>query len=360
MKKLLLITIAIVFLAIKGFSQTSLPTSWDFSTTTLPADWTSAGGFTYYPAIGNPAPSAKFQATGDILTIFFLSAPGNISYDIVGNAFSGGTFIVEESIDGIAWTTLNTYTTPPTAYTNMSDVPSTLSRYIRFNYSNKVSGNIGLDNVNIDLASATITCFSTPDGIDASGWSYKDYVIPTGYQLDSVYMDALRPGFSTQDFDFVLESCQGTTVYTTGIGTYPFDYSTDNNSEYNIWIDLTFFNYVSVGMVRASLPTNAGAIWNQVCFAVSPQISTEITKLNFTENINLFPNPNNGNFNVNVQSPIEHGEFVIYDCQGKEIFRQNIFQNKNLIESTQLSSGMYFYSVIENKQKIKTGKIIIN
>lgn len=114
-------------------------------------------------------------------------------------------------------------------------------------------------------------CYSTPDGTDGSGWSYKDYVIPTGYKLDSVRMDATRPG-PVSTHDFVLESCQGTTTFNNAIGTYPFDYNTDNNSEYNVWINLTSFNYVSIGMVRASLPTSSGAVWNQVCFAISPII----------------------------------------------------------------------------------------
>ena len=115
-------------------------------------------------------------------------------------------------------------------------------------------------------------CFTNPDAVDGSGWSYKDYIIPIGYKLDSVFMDASRPGYTPNDFDFVLESCQGTTVYNHTIGTYPFLFSTDNNSEYNIWINLTSFNYSSIGMVRVSLPTGSGAIWNQVCFS---QVSSD-------------------------------------------------------------------------------------
>lgn len=123
-----------------------------------------------------------------------------------------------------------------------------------------------------NLIAQTPVCFTTPDGTDGSGWSYKDYIIPTGYKLDSVNMDATRSGYSASDFDFVLESCADTTVYNNS-GVYPFDYNTDNNSEYGIWINLTSFNYTSIGMVRVSLPTNAGAVWNQICFAISPIIS---------------------------------------------------------------------------------------
>lgn len=124
---------------------------------------------------------------------------------------------------------------------------------------------------NITVYSCIGTCFSTPDGVDGSNWSYKDFIIPTGYKLDSIFMDATRPSYPSQDFDLVVESCQGTTTYNNTIGTYPFSYTTDNNSEYNIWINLTSFNYISTGMVRVSLPTNAGAVWNNLCFATSLQ-----------------------------------------------------------------------------------------
>jgi endonuclease I len=165
MKKLLLTTIGSALLVIFSFAQTSLPTSWNFATTTLPTGWTSSGtGFSYYSASGNPAPAAKFAATGDKLTIFFSSSPGNLTYDITGNTFSGGTFTVEESVNGTTWTTLHNFTAPPSTYSPFTDVPNSASRYIRFNYVNKVTGNIGLDNVSIALGSTTTQQINVKQG----------------------------------------------------------------------------------------------------------------------------------------------------------------------------------------------------
>lgn len=157
MKKRLLTAFGAMCFAAIGFAQTSLPTSWDFSTATLPTGWTSSGsGFAYYSASGNPAPAAKFAATGDKLTIAFSNTPGNLTYDLTGNSFSGGTFLVEESPDGSTWTTLHSHTAPPAGtYTPFTDVPNGASRYIRFNYQNKVTGNVGIDNVAIALGFAT-------------------------------------------------------------------------------------------------------------------------------------------------------------------------------------------------------------
>lgn len=166
MRKQLLTAFGAALLAISSFAQTSLPASWGFTTATLPAFWTSSGtGFAYYAASGNPAPAAKFAATGDKLTIFFSSSPGNLTYDLTGNSFSGGTFRVEESADGTTYTTLHTFTAPPAGtYTTFTDVPNSASRYIRFNYVTKVTGNIGVDNVNIALGTSTVQQISVKQG----------------------------------------------------------------------------------------------------------------------------------------------------------------------------------------------------
>ncbi len=137
-----------------GFSQAVLPTSFSFTTTTLPTGWSTVGTGSYTSS-GNTPPTLKFDSSGDLLTIYFASAPGNLTYYIGGNSFAGGTFLVEESADGNAWTTLHSHTAASSTYSLTTDVPNANSRYIRFNYVTKVTGNIGLDDVNIAVGAAT-------------------------------------------------------------------------------------------------------------------------------------------------------------------------------------------------------------
>jgi endonuclease I len=139
-----------------GFSQAVLPTSYSFTTTTLPTGWSTVGTGSYTGS-GNTPPTLKFDSSGDLLTINFASAPGNLTYYIGGNSFAGGTFLVEESVDGNTWTTLHSHTALTSTYTLTTDVPNANSRYIRFNYVTKVTGNIGLDDVNIAVGAATPT-----------------------------------------------------------------------------------------------------------------------------------------------------------------------------------------------------------
>ena len=145
----------ILFTNSQLFSQANLPTSFDFSTLQLPLGWTEIGTSTYSSS-GNTVPALKFDNTNDKLTIQFSSSPGNLTYYLKGNSFSLGIFQVEESVNGSVWTTLHSFIDVPSdSYTLFTDSPNSNSRFIRFNYKNKVNGNIGLDDVRIDIAGPT-------------------------------------------------------------------------------------------------------------------------------------------------------------------------------------------------------------
>ncbi len=154
MKKIIFAFLFAITANVNVVAQATLPTTWSFTTTALPTGWTQTGT-AFYTSSGATPPACKLDNTGDMVTIYFASAPGNLTYYIAGNSFAGGTFLVEESVGGTVWTTLHSFTTLPAGtYTLFTDVPNTASRYIRFNYSNKVSGNVGLDDITINAGAA--------------------------------------------------------------------------------------------------------------------------------------------------------------------------------------------------------------
>ena len=154
MKKIILI-VSVVFVTLASYSQAILPTSWSFPNINLPNGWTESGT-NFYTASGNTPPAMKFDGTGDYLIININSNPGDLTYYLTGNGFSGGTFTVEESDLGVTWTTLHEHTSPPNAtYMPFTDTPQSTTRFIRFIYTNKVTGNIGIDDVSIDVGAAT-------------------------------------------------------------------------------------------------------------------------------------------------------------------------------------------------------------
>ena len=154
MKKTILIGL-LTFSTIAAYSQAILPTTWSFPTVNLPNGWTESGT-SFYTASGNTPPAMKFDGTGDYMIINVNSNPGALTYYLTGNAFSGGVFTVEESDLGFVWTTLHSHTSPPNAsYTMYTDVPQPTTRFIRFIYTNKDVGNIGIDDVSIAVGAAS-------------------------------------------------------------------------------------------------------------------------------------------------------------------------------------------------------------
>ena len=156
-----------------GGDYVNLPFSYDGGRLALPAGLTST-------TLGNDyasAPKLKFDDTGDNLVLAVNEAPGELKFDIKGYSFSGGTFTVQYSADGSSYTDLKSYT----AITNsvqtkiVASFPAT-TRYIRWIYTNKSTGNVGLGNIRLT------GCESVT--IDATGYATfvptSDVCFPTG------------------------------------------------------------------------------------------------------------------------------------------------------------------------------------
>ena len=136
------------------FAQAPLPTHytgpWEMGVP--PAGWTFSGlgspdYFPDYDGLNDGA--AKLAGTGAFIEIAFSEPAAHVTYWIKGLSFSGGTFEVQESVHGVDWTVLQTYAPPPTNAIFQDLTPSVDSRFIRFIYVLKGSGNVGLDGISI-------------------------------------------------------------------------------------------------------------------------------------------------------------------------------------------------------------------
>lgn len=173
MKKLVLLAFALPLFAM---AQTTLPTFWNFSTpgiSTPPTGWITGlginGNLTYSGAansVGGDGISCRLDLTGEYLTIWFADKPGAVSYWMRGTGINPspaftGSFAIQESVDGSAWTDMRSFTTAspvPAAMTRFVDNPNAASRYVRFFYTTKESGsNVALDSVLINAAPAAAT-----------------------------------------------------------------------------------------------------------------------------------------------------------------------------------------------------------
>ena len=117
---------------------------------------------TDYNANTNPTTKLKFDGTGDYLLLQFNERPGTLAFDIKGNTFSGGTFKVQTSEDGITYTDLKTYTELTDTQNEEFDNLGENVRYIKWIYTEKSSGNVGLGNIVLQKPSTDATLVITP------------------------------------------------------------------------------------------------------------------------------------------------------------------------------------------------------
>jgi hypothetical protein len=163
MKKLLSL-VSLCVLSSFVFSQASLPSSYSWDGSPLPTGWTEnlnvVAGATTYSGGSDASASCRLDGTGENVIVFFSNPCGAVTYYLRGTGISqpaanGTVFEIQESANGSSWTTMRSLnsSTISGSFTFYSDQPQSTSKYIRFNYSVKVSGsNIALDQVNISTA----------------------------------------------------------------------------------------------------------------------------------------------------------------------------------------------------------------
>jgi len=97
---------------------------------------------------------------------------------------------------------------------------------------------------------------------------------------------------------------------------------------------------------------NATTMWG-INFSYPTGIK-DITELGF----NIYPNPSNGLINVEISKEFNAGSIKIIDMTGRVVYIEQLTQNKNSIDISKHSSGMYILNIqIDNK--IYNSQIIV-
>ena len=127
------------------------------------------------------SPKLKFDNTDDFLILKINGAAQKLYFDIKGNSFSGGTFKVQTSANGVAYTDLKSYTALDAVSHEALDLESTV-RYIKWIYTSKSGGNVALGRIGVDceaayLPSAGYATYTTPNDVDFTGTGITAYKV---------------------------------------------------------------------------------------------------------------------------------------------------------------------------------------
>ncbi len=87
---------------------------------------------------------------------------------------------------------------------------------------------------------------------------------------------------------------------------------------------------------------------------------TNVKKLKDEIIVNLYPNPNNGNFKLEYHIDKE-SDFIITDITGRIVNQYSLLPKLNnlLIKDDELNAGVYFYSIKINNSLLKNDKLVI-
>lgn len=177
LKPLHLLLIVLLTSNLSSFGQASLPVS-NVATTsgssTLPTGFTSSGLGSAYASTATPL---KLDNSGDYVIMNFSGNPGTLTYKLTNNGLSGSyQFDVQESSDGSSYTTLTSHTSITGTQTFTNSSVNSNTRYIKWIYTTKSSGNVGLGTIGLTCgtpgtqASAASSLFSniTTNSMDLS------------------------------------------------------------------------------------------------------------------------------------------------------------------------------------------------
>lgn len=165
-------------------------------------------------------------------------------------------------------------------------------------------------------------------------------------------LDAARPILYAGDdgsagHAFVLDGYQGTNN-----DYYHFNFGWGGYANGNFYITSITPNPGGTGGGSYNFTQNQEGIFN---------IKKNTTGIESSENqnIDIYPNPGNGLFNINLNQ-INSGliKVEVYNIIGEKVWSKNIDNQANHIDLTKLSKGVYYLSLSTDKQKI-TKKITI-
>ena len=76
--------------------------------------------------------------------------------------------------------------------------------------------------------------------------------------------------------------------------------------------------------------------------------------------VNVYPNPVNERLTFDFEKNIDQSDLIIYNTEGQIVRSQKINQRKTTLNIGNLSSGTYYFHVLDGKKRISSGSFVVN
>ena len=235
----------------------------------------------------------KFNTTGDVVTIKINADPGTLTYNIKGNSYSGSTFKVQQSVDGVDYSDVAAYTELTTDKLSESKTLAKTTRYVKFIYTAKVNGNVALGNIAISEYVAPTVC-EAPTFTPEDGETFTeslDVVLASATPGATVYytLDGSEPTTASSVFGEKITLTETTTINAIAvkdglsnssvasatftkvviINSYDIDFETNDLAPYVNW------NFNNIALASTAITAHGGTYYGNTDGKGSASITTK-------------------------------------------------------------------------------------
>ncbi|MEP7167841.1 MAG: Omp28-related outer membrane protein [Bacteroidota bacterium] len=91
------------------------------------------------------------------------------------------------------------------------------------------------------------------------------------------------------------------------------------------------------------------------------EVTTNVNEIdNLSSRVAVYPNPASGEIHVNItENKNSENKIIITDFSGKEVLTSPLEDNNSVIETKNISDGIYFYKIFSGKEIIGRRKIVV-
>lgn len=108
-----------------------------------------------------------------------------------------------------------------------------------------------------------------------------------------------------------------------------------------------------------TLTVNDGLCEASTTIFVDAQVCSGLIENLSSNNISIYPNPNNGMVTVSITSNFNaNTSLEVYDALGKLVIKETLTKENTSINTTDLKDGVYMFKVLSNNNTIKVGRMI--
>ncbi len=264
------------------------------------------------------------QAGVTVTSVINPSCSGSCDGVIIFQVSGGVTPYTIQFSNGSGCTSPTTFTSSATSYT-VSNVCGCGSAYTIV-VTDASSAFVGSANANVNPPTAIQTFINSRDSLLCNGGK------------DTIYETIIG---GTQPYSV---------IWTPSLGI-------NNSSSISTGIDsaisspISTTNYtITITDAHNCIQTNALTVYVNNCTAIEQFISNK-------ENINIYPNPNNGSFVIETNTTTKQ-TMQVYDVNGRMVLSQTLTGKTN-IDASSLNEGVYNINIISNEGVVNKRLVIV-